>query len=428
MNTKQPQFPILVKVGSCTVKIYCDPKPQGTYYRVVYYLGGKRHRIHCRDLDTATEEASKKAKLLSQGEVDVLQLTGRDRLIYGTALEAVKKSGVRLDAAALEYSEARDLLNGVPLVDAARFYARHHARGLKQKEIAEAVAEMIAEKNSAGLSARYLEDLRYRLGTFAARFHCNLASLTADDVREFVADLRKGTSAMKQSVRSHNNFVGALKTFFAFAQDRSWLAKETDLLASTKRRKEKATPVEIFTPAEMRSLLAEATPEMAVCLALGGFAGLRSEEILRLEWADLERSPGFVVVGADKAKTATRRLVPISDNLSRWLAVVPQGKGRIWKDTKAMFFKMRLAVASEARVKWKQNALRHSWISYRLAEIQNVNQIALEAGNSPQMIFRHYRELATPAQAKSWFTIAPNEAKNVVPMRHGLAQSFAIPC
>ena len=41
---------------------------------------------------------------------------------------------------------------------------------------------------------------------------------------------------------------------------------------------------------------------------------------------------------------------------------------------------------------WKHNALRHWLISYRVADIQNVAQVALEAG-SPQMIFKHYREL-----------------------------------
>jgi hypothetical protein len=40
--------------------------------------------------------------------------------------------------------------------------------------------------------------------------------------------------------------------------------------------------------------------------------------------------------------------------------------------------------------------LRRSFISYRLAAIQNTAQVALEAGNSPQMIFRHYRELVLP--------------------------------
>jgi hypothetical protein len=81
-----------------------------------------------------------------------------------------------------------------------------------------------------------------------------------------------------------------------------------------------------------------------------------------------------------------------------------------------MFHKTRLRVALEAEVKWKQNVLRHSFISYPLAEIQDVNSVALEAGNSPQMIFRHYRELATPEQAATWFAIAPQTAPNVVPI------------
>jgi len=58
---------------------------------------------------------------------------------------------------------------------------------------------------------------------------------------------------------------------------------------------------------------------------------------------------------------------------------------------------------------WKHNALRHSFISYRVADIQNVAQVALEAGNSPQMIFKHYRELVRPAEAKAWFAISPKE-------------------
>jgi len=56
---------------------------------------------------------------------------------------------------------------------------------------------------------------------------------------------------------------------------------------------------------------------------------------------------------------------------------------------------------------WKQNALRHSYISYRVALIQDVAQVALEAGNSPKMIFQHYRELVRPDAAKAWFSIMP---------------------
>jgi hypothetical protein len=38
------------------------------------------------------------------------------------------------------------------------------------------------------------------------------------------------------------------------------------------------------------------------------------------------------------------------------------------------------------------------------------------------MIFRHYRELATPEQAATWFAIAPQAALNVLPITLGSAK------
>jgi integrase len=412
MKAKRRRFPIVVKRGSSVIKIYQDRKPTGTYYRVAYHIGGKRHRLHHNDIEKAITEAEAKAAQLSRGDVDAMQLSGKDRLIYGRAVEAVKEHGVPLDAAALEYSEARKILDGVGLVDAARFYARHHGRGVKRKAVADAVREMIEAKKIGGVSGVYLNDLRYRLGVFADCFQCDLVTLTPDDVRSFFDSIKLGP-------RSFNNFLRTLKTFCRFAQDRGWLSKEADLLGSVKRRKDKSEPVEILTPQEMAVLLSHATPQIAACLALGAFAGLRSEEILRLEWADVIRRPGFIEVAAHKAKTATRRLVPISDNLARWLATSHRGDGLVWADTKAMYFKIRLSVAAQAGITWKPNILRHSFISYRLAEVQDITRVALEAGNSPQMIFRHYRELATPDQARSWFAIAPEAAAKVVPITLG---------
>lgn len=62
-------------------------------------------------------------------------------------------------------------------------------------------------------------------------------------------------------------------------------------------------------------------------------------------------------------------------------------------------------------VKCKHNALRHSFCSYRLADVKSAAQVALEAGNSPQMIFEHYHELVTEKAARAWFTIRPEAAK-----------------
>ncbi|MBI1178426.1 hypothetical protein GC207_13405 [bacterium] len=41
------------------------------------------------------------------------------------------------------------------------------------------------------------------------------------------------------------------------------------------------------------------------------------------------------------------------------------------------------------------------------ARIQNVAQVALEAGNSPGIIFSNYRELVRPKDAEAWFGIVP---------------------
>ena len=414
-SMKRVRFPIIVKRGSCAVKIYRDRKPTGTYYRVAYYLGGRRHRLNFSDFQAAQDEAEAKASQLSRGDVDAMQLNGEDRLEYGRAKDAVKQFDLPLDAAAIEYSEARKLLNGVPLVDAARFYARHHQHGINRKAIADAVEEMIARKTDKGVSDVYLRDLRYRLGVFKEAFHCDVTALVPDDVVRFF-------DGLELSPRSYNNFLRTLRTFFGFAQRHGWLSKEADLLTRVEKRGEKRAPVEIFTPVELAALLGSASAEVAPCLALAAFGGLRSAEILRLDWSDTERHAGFIEVAAHKAKTATRRIVPISGNLARWLAIASRNGARVWPHSKDRFFKAMVRAADNAKIKWKQNALRHSFISYRLAEIQDVNRLALEAGNSPQMIFRHYRELATPEQAATWFAIVPQGAANVVPIRLGSAK------
>jgi len=54
------------------------------------------------------------------------------------------------------------VLDGVPLIDAVRFYSRHHGKGIKRKSVALAVDEMIERNTTKGVSKLYLDDLRYR--------------------------------------------------------------------------------------------------------------------------------------------------------------------------------------------------------------------------------------------------------------------------
>lgn len=411
MKPKNITFPLTVKAGSTAVKIYRDAKPSGDYFRVVYQLGGKRHRLNFRDLETAKVEAQAKAAQLSRGDVDAMQLTGRDRLTYGRALDAVKAFDIPLDAAAIDYAEARKILGGHSVTDAARFFMRHHGRGITGKGVAEAVEEFKAEKVAEGRSKLYVEDLRYRLDEFSKAFNVEVRQLSPADVRDFM-------NGLQFSARSFNNHRRTLQTFFKFCQGRGWLSRESDLLEGIGKRKEQAADIEVFTAAEIRSILHEANPKTATCIALQAFAGVRSEELLRLTWADLERRKGHVEITAGKAKTAQRRLIPIPDNLAAWLADAPRTGESVWPHSKPYLFEALRDTAEKAGVPWKGNGLRHSFITYRLAQSKDVAAVALEAGNSPTMIFRHYRELATEAEDAEWFGIVPAKGavENVVRM------------
>ena len=57
-----------------------------------------------------------------------------------------------------------------------------------------------------------------------------------------------------------------------------------------------------------------------------------------------------------------------------------------------------------------KNVLRHSYATYKLALKRDANALALEMGNSPQILTRNYLELATPKEGKQWFGILPKTA------------------
>jgi integrase len=125
-------------------------------------------------------------------------------------------------------------------------------------------------------------------------------------------------------------------------------------------------------------------------------------EIHRLEWKAVDLDRRIITLRADQAKTASRRIVPISDNLAAWIEHLPR-EGKVVKNTGLDLTKL----TDRLGMKWPRNALRHSYISYRLAVIKDAAKVALEAGNSPDIIFKHYRELVTEPEANEWFSIMP---------------------
>jgi hypothetical protein len=63
---------------------------------------------------------------------------------------------------------------------------------------------------------------------------------------------------------------------------------------------------------------------------------------------------------------------------------------------------------------WPQNAMRHSYGSYRLAQCHDAARVSLEMGNSPQMVFAHYREIVRAKHAALYWELAPSDLESKV--------------
>ena len=121
---------------------------------------------------------------------------------------------------------------------------------------------------------------------------------------------------------------------------------------------------------------------------------------------DLERR--IIEIRAGQAKTASRRVVPITDNLAAWLEPLTR-KGKVV--AAKQHHRDVSALAEALGIDWPRNVMRHSFISYRIAMVQSADQVALESGNSPSIIFKRYRELTTPEIAEKGFAIVPKEGQ-----------------
>lgn len=226
------------------------------------------------------------------------------------------------------------------------------------------------------------------------------------------------------SNRTKENMLRVVVSLFNFARRMNYVSADLALeITEIPTPKKQQAPVGIYTADEISAILAAAETDIVPALAIGAFAGLRLAEIARLDWKSVLLAERLIVVEADNAKTRARRLVPISDNLAAWLTQHAKPFGPVnpcvekvgGNVGRALGCRFQRTVA-RARVEPKRNALRHSYISYRVAIAKDVAAIALECGNSPAVIFSNYRALATEAQAKAWFAIVPGRRDNIVPM------------
>ena len=412
----------LATIGRAHVPIYKRTAPNGSpCFMVANYSSGKRRFDSYADEALAIEAATTLARQTSERQVVAAAMTNAQASEYAAAVQKLAPFKVGLLSAADTVAECLKLVGDLPnLLAAVQFYRQRHKKTIA-KRVEMVVAELLTVKEARGGSERYLQDLRCRLNRFAEDFQKDIGDVTTAEVQGWLDGQKK------LSPQTHVNFRRVIHLLFKFAVARgNALDNPVDGVERVKVRN--GGSVDIFTPTEIARLLAAAPSDFVPCLAIGAFAGLRSAEIERLNWGDIDLAGRHITVGAGAAKTASRRVVPITDNLSAWLASYSQSKGKVWKGGHDEFYEAQQETAAATEVKadsekgikgekavpWKANALRHSYASYRFAQTGEAGRVAGECGNSAAVVHRHYRELVKPADAVKWFAVAPSQPVNVV--------------
>ncbi|MEI9866423.1 MAG: hypothetical protein WDN00_18080 [Limisphaerales bacterium] len=408
---KPDQFPVVVSEEGVSAKIReSSQKKNGKSYTVFiaeYFQSGKRKQVWRSKFEDAKIAALEACRQISRGQQDSLTLTNMDRMAYLRASEALSPVCVKLDVAAHEYASAVTLLGGRATInEACRDWVKRHAVAVTTISIAAAIEEL-KSRDKDNVDGSRMHQMTVLLGRFANDFNVNVPDVQGVTVDEWLSNLQK-LKGGKMSEKSKRNYRDMIGYFNRFCVSRGYLAKGTDWLEHARKYSSaKHGSIEIFTPDEFKKILAVADKRLAPFLAINGFAGIRNEEIARLDWEDiaLEDGESFISIYADTAKTKVGRMVPVKDNLKSWLLPFQKKTGAVCEF--ANIWMQLPKVAEKAGLKWKKNGLRHSYISYRKSECADIARVADEAGNSVSVIRGNYLKVIRPAVAAEWFGIMP---------------------
>ncbi len=282
------------------------------------------------------------------------------------------------------------------------FFLKNYRATAIEMSLADAREQFIAAKTQANKRPRTIGDLDARIGQLVKAHPLKkVHEITTDDVAALINK--------PDGMQTRKNLRTVLSTFF------TWCVAKKFCPASPVASVEKITvdnpEPEILTIGDCRKLLESAKDyKDGVCLpyvALGTFCAIRPAELARISWDDIDLEEKTVTLSAKIAKMRKKRIVEISDNAVELL--LPHAikktpiQGSNWRKD---FEKVRELAGLSA---WPQDVMRHTGISHHLAIHQNEGKTAAWAGNSPNVIQKHYKGLVKATDAKDFWQIKPGE-------------------
>ena len=357
-------------------------------------ISGKGERFF---YPTATEADTK---------ADALRIGRKNEGTEGASIP----SSLRADAVEAERQLATV---GASLMDAVRYYLAHAKPSGGERTVAQTVTEFLAAKRNAGRKANYLSVQGYVLSNvFAGEFGPRkIHEITAPEIDAWM-------TGKPWAMRTRLNYFQDIRNLFGFAVRRGY--RPTNPIAQIEKPTVTETSPGVLTIAQTAALLnvcASGAAEMLPAVAIGLFAGLRTEELDGLDWRHVDLRENNIHVPPEIAKTREGRDVEIHPTLRAWLLPLARPEGKL-APAKSYDYRLAQKAAAAGITDWPKNALRHSFASYHFGNFKNAPLTAAMLGHhsSTATFEKRYKRRVTPGDAAKFWKLAPAKSGKIIAM------------
>lgn len=371
-----------VRLGSAVVKI--NPITTGRYttYRLTWYVGDKRFRVTRSDKSEAIELAKQKVRHLSRAEGEHTTVEPK-HLVY--------------------LRECERSVRPYPLHEVCEFFRKFHTVGGPKKTLTEICDEYKTTIEAKELSKAHKNSVSTQAKVFNTWFpKQSMQQITSGMLESRLAEVSFSPYTKKK-------LVDFYRTLENFARKRRYLPRDFETI--TENVNLPAVPkvnYPVFTPDEMTRLFILLAPHEIAYVATMAFGGSRRAEFERMTSGHFDSEEQSARIDREIAKKKMPRHLHMPDNLIEWLrvAALPE-KGKIISHRKIAAISRDKARLKQVGLAWKQNILRHSFLSYHLAKHENPGVTAYVGGTSIKMLAAHYVTLVSKRAAEDYFNITP---------------------
>lgn len=349
---------------------------------------GERLRFSRRTPAEAVAEARVRAAELERFGELALRLSGEERWMMARCVAICAPLGLSPLEACQQISDA-------------------HPKGGKARTVAQVVGELVAKKRAGNRREKYVDTLERELVKFAGLFPGRgIHTITTGELED---ELDRHPRWAPATVHGH---VSSWKVLFNYARKHEYSTKnpcEAMELPERDGPEPQIFPVEQVRAMFAHTLFRDRDPLLPCCqpyLALGIFAGIRPEEIERLNWEEVDCAAAAVTVLGAKSKVRARRIVELAPNALTWLRPWARQHGAVLRHPLS---ELRKAIRGAMGLReWPHDVLRHSFGSYHFGFHRNEALVKNQMGHSDdgRMFFSHYRVVVTRAEAAKFWRIA----------------------